>query len=134
MANSDNTFGTYNKQTMMHTQNDDGSTALTTFADVAAAQAYIYSSEALAVYNECATTIQWALVADDDGNNTGLKVTLDFGTKGTVGIAAADDWAEQYNSRKTTLANADNWIITQLGDDSTYKPGFTVTDISSHLF
>ena len=133
MPNSDDTYGTYNKQTMMHTQNDDGSTALTTFADVAAAQAYIYSTEALAVYNECATTIQWALVADGDGNNTGLKVTIDFGTKGTVGIAAADDWAGQFNSRQTALQDADpsNWIVIQ---DETGKPGFTVTDISSHLF
>jgi len=132
MPNSDDTYGTYNKQTIMHTQNDDGSTALTTFANVAAAQAYIYSTEALAVYNECATTIQWALVADGDGNNTGLKVTIDFGTKG-AGTDAADDWAGQFNARRTALQDADpsNWIIIQ---DQIWKPSFTCTSISSHLF
>ena len=34
MPNSDNTYGTYNKQTKIISQVDDGSTALTTFANV----------------------------------------------------------------------------------------------------
>ena len=36
MPNSDNTFGTFNKRTLILSQIDDGSTALENHADVAA--------------------------------------------------------------------------------------------------
>ena len=137
MANSDNTFGTYNKQTMMHTQNDDGSTALVSFANADAAKAHAYTAAALAVFDECSTTIQWALVADGNGDNTGFKVTLDFGTKG-AGTDGPADWAEQFKSRMTALqaTNPQTWAKPNLNDpdNGLLKPGFTVTQISSHLF
>jgi len=127
MPNSDNTFGTHNKQTKIISQsNYDGSTALTTFANVNAAKAFIFTNDALTVMDECCTVLEWALVADDNGDNTKLKTTFAFGTKGTSDIAEADDWASQYNSRKTTLLNANNWI-----KDSGNK--FTFTDSSDHL-
>ena len=133
MPNSDNTFGTFNKMTIMHTQ-ADGGVGKNAFPDVAAAQAYIYSTEALAVFDECATTIQWALVADGNGDNTDLKVTLDFGTKG-VGTSEADDWAGQFVSRSQALMDASNWILTQVGSvTGSTQNGFTCTKISSHLF
>lgn len=119
MANSDNTYGTYNKQTKIISQNDipfstnDGFYDKTVHADVEAAKTFFFTTEALAIWDECCTNLQWALVADDDGNNTKLKITFDFGTKGG-NIATADDWAGQYNSRKTTLLNAGqtNWLKT----------------------
>ena len=123
MTNSDNTHGTFNKQTKIISQLDDGSTALTTFADVAAAKTFIFTDEALTVMDECCTVLEWALQADGNGDNTQLKTTFAFGTKGTAGIAEADDWAEQYNSRKTTLIDASNWL----------KVGCTFTDSSDHL-
>ena len=118
MTNSDNTHGTYNKLTQILSQIDDGSTALTDHADVAAAKSFFYTADALTVFDECCTELQWSVV-----DNTKLKCTMAYGTKGTAGIAAADDWAGQYNSRKTALVNATNWT----------KVGCTFTDSSDHL-
>ena len=111
MPNSDNAYGTFNKQTSIFSQEPDGSTVLTIFADVDSAKAHFFSTEALAVWDETCTALQWALVADGNGDNTKLKVTFAFGTKGTSGITEADDWAGQYSSRKQALVDADNWFI-----------------------
>jgi hypothetical protein len=99
--------------------------AKTVFANTDDAIDYFFTSDAQAVMNETCTTLQWALVDDDDSLATSLKTTFDFGTKGTAGIAAADDWAELYNSRKTTLVDADGWINTD---------NILFTDNSTHLF
>ena len=104
MTNSDNTYGTFNKRTQTLAQIDDGSTELITFATVAEAKLFFYTDNALAVFDECCTELQWALVG-----STVLKYTMTFGTKGG-NIAAADDWAEQYNSRKTALMNTGAWL------------------------
>jgi hypothetical protein len=104
MTNADNIYGTFNKRTTIFSQIDDGSTALTTFSTVAEAKAFFFTPEALAVYDECCTELQWALVG-----TTGLKRTMTFGTKGG-NIAAADDWAEQYNSRKAVLVSKKLWM------------------------
>ena len=118
MTNSDNTYGTFNKRTTIFSQIDDGSTALTTFATVAEAKVFFFTTEALAVYDECCTELQWALVG-----STGLKRTMTFGTKGG-NIAAADDWAEQYKSRKAALASANKWA----------KFAWAHSETSDHLF
>jgi hypothetical protein len=118
MTNSDNTYGTFNKRTQVLTQIDDGSTAPTTFATVAEAKSFFYTDNALAVFDECCTELQWALVG-----STGLKYTMTFGTKGGT-IAAADDWAGQFNSRKTALISANNWA----------KNPYTTQEVDSHLF
>jgi len=120
MPNSDNKYGTHNKQTKIIAQNDDGSTALTTFADVNAAKTHFFTTEALTVMDECCTVLEWALVG-----NTALKTTFAFGTKG-AGTSHADDWAEQYNTRKTALIDADGWVKDQ-------TPQFTFTNSSDHL-
>jgi hypothetical protein len=118
MTNADNTYGTFNKRTTIFSQIDDGSTALTTFATVSAAKSFFFTTEALAVYDECCTELQWALV-----DTTGLKCTMTFGTKGYP-TTASDDWAEQYNSRQTALRNSNNWV----------KNGYTFQETDSHLF
>ena len=123
MPNSDNTYGTFNKQTKIISQVDDGSTSLTTFANVNAAKAFFFTDEALTVMDETCTVLEWALVADDNGDNTKLKSTFAFGTKGSPGIAEADDWAAQYNTRKTALIDAGTWT----------KVVCTFTDSSDHL-
>jgi hypothetical protein len=122
MPNSDDTYGTYNKQTKIASQVDDGSTALTVFANLAAAKTFYFTDDALVVWDETCTNLQWALVADDNGDNTKLKFTFDFGTKGG-NIAAADDWAGQYNSRKTTLIDNNTWM--KLG---------VISESTDHLF
>jgi len=118
MTNSDNRYGTFNKRTSIFSQIDDGSTALTTFTTIDEAKSFFFTAEALAVYDECCTELQWALVG-----TTGLKGTMTFGTKGGQ-IAAADDWAEQYNSRKTALRNINKWV----------KNPYSFQDTDSHLF
>jgi len=118
MTNSDNTYGTFNKRTTIFSQIDDGSTAFTTFATIAEAKAFFFTAEALAVYDECCTELQWALVG-----NTGLKRTMTFGTKGG-NIAAADDWAEQYKSRKAALISINKWA----------KIAWSHSETSDHLF
>jgi hypothetical protein len=118
MTNSDNRYGTFNKRTQVLSQIDDGSTALTTFATVAEAKSWFYKDAALAVFDECCTELQWALVG-----TTGVKYTMTFGTKGGQ-IAAADDWAGQFNSRKTALISANNWA----------KNSYDTQEVDSHLF
>ena len=123
MPNSDNTYGTYNKQTKIIAQVSDGSSALTTFADVDAAKDFFFTDAAKTVMDETCTILEWALQADDNGDNTQLKTTFAFGTKGNSDIAEADDWAAQYNTRKTALIDAGNWT----------KLNCTFTDSDSHL-
>ena len=139
MTNSNNTYGVFNKQTkiisqfVFNTPNDDNTVILapapakTIFASVDEAKSFIFSDEAPAVINETCTQLEWALVNDGDGNATQLKKTFAFGTKGG-NIAAADDWAGQYNSRKQALLDSNNWSKTYTGKI------FVFTDSSEHLF
>jgi hypothetical protein len=131
MPNSDNTYGTFNKQTSIFTQIDGGDNpwgttwAPTVFSTVDEAKSHFYTTEALAVWEETCTTLQWALVTDGNGDNTKLKVTFDFGTKGTPGITEADDWPGQYNSRKQALLDSDGWFN---------NPTTVTPDQPDHLF
>jgi hypothetical protein len=137
MTNSDNTYGVFNKQTKTISQEvsiqlvEGGeplpAPAKTVFASVDEAKSYIFTDEALAVINETCTQLDWALVNDSDGNATILKNTFAFGTKGG-NIAASDDWAEQYNSRKQALIDSDSWFkIYQ-------QKSFKAENSSEHLF
>lgn len=119
MTNSDNTHGTFNKKTQILSQIDDGSTALQNFADVDAAKSWFYTANALTVFDECCTELQWSVV-----DNQKLKYTMTFGTKGTPDIAEADDWAEQYKSRQTALMGSNDWA----------NNPHTTEEVDSHLF
>ena len=119
MPNSDNTYGTFNKRTTILSQIDDGSTPLTNHASVDAAKSFFYTAEALAVFEECCTELEWAIV-----DSTKLKYTMTFGTKGG-NIAEADDWAGQFNSRKTALINSNGWANGN---------AYTTEESNSHLF
>lgn len=129
MPNSDNAYGTFNKQTKIISQNVSGTPApeKTIFASVDEAKSFIFTDDALAVINETCTQLEWALVNDDNGNATQLKKTFAFGTKGP-GTAAADDWAGQYNSRKQTLLDSNTWCKTYVGKS------FNFANSSEHLF
>ena len=126
MTNSDTSYGLHNKITHIHTQNDDGSTALINFSDTDAALAYYFTDEALAVFNECCTQLEWALV---DSNT--LKYTMAFGVVEDAGTAG---WGDTFLSRKAALKQ-------QHLDDSTvvgfYKdtwPSYVVATSEDHLF
>ena len=123
MPNSDTKYGVHNKRTHILSQIDDGSTALTTFANVDAAKSHFYTAEALTVFDECCTQLQWSLLNDGNGDVTKLKYTMAFGSKGG-NIAAADDWAGLYSSRQTTLINASGWG----------NLGHTTATSTDHLF
>jgi hypothetical protein len=124
MTNSDNTFGTFNKRTQILSQVNDGSTVATAYDDADTAKAAFYTANALTVFDECCTEIQWALVNDSLNRATRLKYTMTFGTKGTADISEADDWAGQFNSRKTTLIDAGDWA----------KLPYTTAESSDHIF
>jgi len=119
MTNSDNTYGTFNKITQIYTQNDDGSTALINFGDVAAAKAYYFTDEALAVFDECCTRLEWAVI-----DNVILKYTMDFGV---VEDHATAGWGDTFNSRKQALIDAD-------GFTKACNPEFVSTTSGDHLF
>jgi hypothetical protein len=119
MPNSDNTYGTFNKRTQILSQIDDGSTALENFADVETAKSWFYTANALTVFDECCTELQWSVV-----DSQKLKYTMTFGTKGNPDITETDDWAGQFNSRMTTLQNSNDW-----GNNP-----HTTEEVDSHLF
>lgn len=105
MTNSDNTFGTFNKITHIAAQPYDGSTALTTFSNVDEAKAFYFTSDAITIFDETCTQLQWAVINDARGDATSLKWTMAFGTKGT-GTAEADDWSAQHLTRKQAKIDA----------------------------
>lgn len=146
MTNSDNTFGTFNKITHIAAQPYDGSTALTTFSNTTEAKNFFFTADALTVFDETCTELQWAVVNDARGDATSLKWTMTFGTKG-AGTAAADDWSEQHKTRKQALIDAplksfaiqgasqDNgssagegtWIVTVTANGHNFEVGEQVT-------
>lgn len=136
MPNSDNTYGVHNKRTKIISQTsqmylgDDNAVMYypkNVWSTVDEAKNFIFTSEALAVIDETCTRVEYQVVNDGDGNATQLKMTWAFGTKGG-NIAAADDWAEKYLSRKNALLSTNSW---------TKNPSDVVlvsTDSTDHLF
>tara|TARA_R110001592_G_scaffold62193_1_gene190101 strand:- start:290 stop:988 length:699 start_codon:yes stop_codon:yes gene_type:complete len=111
------------------TYDDDGSgriayvLAKTVFANTDDAMDFYLTSDAQACFTECGTTLQWALVNDDDGNATSLKVTVAFGV---VADSDTAGWGTTFNSRKATLIDNNGWE-----PSGSY---YTATDSSDHLF
>jgi len=145
MTNPDNTFGTFNKITHIAAQPYDGSTALTTFADVAAAKAHFFTADAITIFDETCTELQWEVINDARGDATSLKWTMTFGTKGTD-TPEADDWAAQHLTRKQAKIDAplksfaisgatqdDNgsdsgtWVVTVTATGHTFQTGDPIT-------
>lgn len=108
-----------NKYTNIMSQYDDGSTALTIFTSVQQAKDYFLTANAQQCAADNCTQVEYALVADSNGDNTKLKRTLGFDLSGQ---------GQTYNNRMIELINADDWGAT--------LPYSTVetTDDSEHLF
>ena len=108
MTNNDTKFGTFNKKTHIYHQTDEVGTPLSSpkvFIDLVEAQTYFMPPELMIIFNECMTNLQWALVQDENGNNTKLKVTFDFGIKEHVSDPD-EQWAQQFNiGRPPSRAN-----------------------------
>ena len=145
MTNSDNTFGTFNKITHIAAQPYDGSTALTTFSSVDEAKAFFFTADAITIFDETCTELQWEVINDARGDATSLKWTMAFGTKGT-GTAEADDWSAQHLTRKQakidaplksfsisaaaqddTGNNDGSWVVTVTATGHTFGVGDRVT-------
>ena len=101
--------------------------AKTVFANTDEAREFFYTDDALAVFDECCTELEWELVNDDDSLATGVKYTYTFGSKGPDEQGGADDWPALFTSRKQALEDADNWHK---------NPHFQTLDnnVSDHLF
>ena len=131
MTNNDTTFGTFNKKTHIYHQTDEAGTPLSSpkvFSNLAEAQSYFMPPELMVIFNECMTTLRWALVQDENSNNTKLKVTFDFGIKENVSDPK-EQWAEQFNIRKKAVPGQPNaqggfWRQTNFTDPAS----------SEHLF
>ena len=108
-----------NRYTNIMSQHDDGSTALTIFTSVQQAVDYFLTANAQQCAVDHSTQVQYALVADDNGDNTKLKRTLGFDFSGQ---------GQEYNNRMIELITAGDWGAT--------LPYTTVetTDDSEHLF
>jgi len=129
MPNTDNTYGTFNKQTKTYKQlRDPSSQVHTVFADLDQAKSYFFTDDALTIFDECCTQISWALIADEYGDNTGLKVTYAFGTKGSPTQSAADDWAEQFKTRQQALIDSNTFFRATTSNNLEYN------DSTDHLF
>lgn len=138
MPNSDNTFGTFNKKTIEFSivnptafnttwQQELGNSGdFVQWPNADTAKAAIFTTEALTVFDECCTNLQWGLKADGSGNNTILVVTFDFGTKGAANQTASEDWAAQYLTRRQALVDSNGWM------SLTFE--IASADSSSHLF
>jgi|TARA_R110000823_G_scaffold214437_1_gene344285 hypothetical protein len=131
MTNNDIKFGTFNKKTHIYHQTDKDGTPLSSpkvFSDLVEAQTYFMPPELMVIFNECMTTLRWALVQDENSNNTKLKVTFDFGIKENVSDPK-EQWAEQFNIRKKAVPGQPNaqggfWRQTNFTDPAS----------SEHLF
>ena len=126
MTNSDTTFGTHNKITHIYTQVDDGSTALINFADTAAALAYYFTDEALAVFDECCTELQWVVIDD-----TILKYTMAFGVVEDPDTAG---WGDTFLSRKNALKEQHLADSTVVGFHKAVWPTYVASTSEDHLF
>lgn len=118
MVNNYTAFGTYNKKSVLFTQQDDGSTPLINFANITEAKNYFLTAEAQAVHNDCCTELQWAIV-----DSTNLKVTYTFGVKEDPD---AEQPAVEFHRRKDALRSSDpqGWMATP----------YLSEEVETHLF
>ncbi len=137
MANSDNTFGVFNKQTVIYKEQNytaaqNGDKEWTTknqswSNNVETAKSYMLTDDALNCINTNGTQIQWAIV--ESGN--ALKMTIAFGAKADP---SADEWAALYKTQSDSLNSAGNWY--KPANDGSRGTGHNVHAETSddHLF
>ena len=101
--------------TIIASQIDDGSTALTEFSSADEAKEFFWTTEALAVQDTYTSKVQYQLVEDDNGKFTKVKKT-----EGFVGYGIGDT----YNTKKDALLSSKKWG----------KVGHTFKTSTDHLF
>ena len=140
MANSDNAYGVFNKQTKIMVQKQhqaDGSWNVISqnfSGNLATAKNFFLTAEALACINDNGTQVQFAITSDGNG----LKWTVAFGT---VADASTKSWATKFTEAKDALVSGDGWAKSDLTTDwvhsdegDTGAKQWFVEDSSDHLF
>jgi hypothetical protein len=134
MPNSDTQYGIHNKLTKEYRFYDADGVITQSFAgNVETAKAHFLTADALTNNDTNGTQLEYAITADGNG----LKMTIAFGTKGTAGIAEADDWAGIWTTTKDALAAANNLFKTvsyTKEEVGTFLQEPRATDGDSHLF
>ena len=141
MANSDTTYGVFNKQTKImyqkqHQPDSSWDIISQSFSgNLTTAKDFFLTAEAQACINDNGTQVQFAITGDGNG----LKWTVAFGT---VTNPATKSWATKFTETKDTLIGSDGWAPTALVTDwvidddagNTGAKQWFVEDSSDHLF
>lgn len=152
MANSDNAYGVFNKQTKIMYQkqhwaigtDEDGIKNTGSWnvisqnfsGNLETAKNFFLTAEALACINDNGTQVQFAITSDGNG----LKWTVAFGIKADP---SEKPWAEKFTETKDALISANGWAKSDLLVANTRVPGsgpgggakgWFVEDSSDHLF
>ena len=92
--------------------------------NVETAKAHFFHADALTNNDTNGTQLDYAITADGKG----IKFTIAFGTKGTAGIAEADDWADTWETTKASLIAANKYVNVRS------EMYWTAADATPHLF
>lgn len=118
-----------NKYTNIMSQVQDGSEPLTIFTTVQQAKDYFLTANAQQCAVDHSTQVEYALVADDNGDNTKLKRTLGFDLSGQ---------GQDYNNRMIELITANDWgklsATSALSVDGSSLLNYSTAESSDHLF
>ena len=143
MANSDNAYGVFNKQTKImyqkqHQPDSSWDIISQSFSgNLTTAKDFFLTAEAQACINDNGTQVQFAITGDGNG----LKWTVAFGT---VADASTKSWATKFTETKDALVSGNGWAPSALSTDHVPSddgegPGtgakqWFVEDSSDHLF
>ena len=140
MANSDNTYGVFNKQTKImyqkqHQADSSWDIISQSFSgNLTTAKNFFLTAEAQACINDNGTQVQFAITGDGNG----LKWTVAFGT---VADASTKSWATKFTETKDALISGNGWAKSALTSDWVLEEGggtgakqWFIEDSSDHLF
>ena len=140
MANSDNAYGVFNKQTKImyqkqHQTDSSWDVISQSFSgNLTTAKNFFLTAEALACINDNGTQVQFAITSDGNG----LKWTVAFGT---VADPSAKSWATKFTETKDALISGNGWAKSALTSDWVLAEGggtgakqWFIEDSSDHLF
>ena len=147
MPNSDTQDGVHNKITKefrYYLTTDDSVQAQSFSGNVETAKAFFLTDDYVSNNNINGTQVEYAITADGNG----LKMTIAFGTKGTAGIAEADDWTGIWSTNHDvmiaagTTCKARTFVNTwpegsygaEEGATSTRNLLIKTIDVTPHLF
>ena len=83
---------------------------ITIFENLQEAKDWFFTASAQKLSADYCLKVQWALVQDENGNNTKLKKTEEWGLDGS---------AQVYNNKKIELIDANNWMSNIFYHDTT---------------